>query len=311
MPSLTQPADADARPAVCHGAGSGSHRMHVVGRVHGRREHGLDCDQPLRAVCRECGEAESWRCDSYGCGPCGEAKRRRLARLVDNGAGIHLDNGMVGYFLTLTAPGTKAGHRRWVQGKQRGRRPVVCGCEAHGLSDGMWNAQESACWNRLRTALSRDRDVIFVGAVETQKRGMLHRHVMLFVDDVLTFDEVQALALAAGYGCVLDLEVVKSSQKAARYISKYVTKASGDRAVIPWERLDLATGELTGRRATYRLWSSSRKWGVTMREIRQTQAAQARARAMYLRELVALLADDDVAAAAPAGPSSGGDPPPP
>jgi hypothetical protein len=217
---------------------------------------------------------------------------------------------MVGYFLTLTAPGTKAGHRRWVQGKQRGRRQVVCGCEAHGLSDGMWNAGESANWNRLRTSLARDRDVTFVGAVETQKRGMLHRHVMVFVDQVLTFDEVQSLALAAGYGCVVDLEPVRSSEKAARYISKYVTKASGDRAVVPWERLDMSTGELLGKRATYRLWSSSRKWGVTMKEIRATQAAQARQRAMYLRDLVEL-AGLDIAAAAPAAPANGSDPPPP
>ncbi len=282
--------------------------MRVVGRVQQGRERRVDCDQPLLAVCnRRCGHAEDWRCDSYGCGPCGESKQRRLARLVDNGAGIHLANGMVGYFLTLTAPGTKAGHRRWLQGKQRGRRREVCGCEDHGLSDGMWNAGESGNWNRLRTSLARDRQVIFVGAVETQKRGMLHRHVMLFSDQVLTYDEVQSLALSAGYGCVLDLEPIRSSAKAARYISKYVTKASGDRAVVPWERLDMATGELAGRRATYRLWSSSRKWGVTMREMRATQAAQARQRAMYLRELLA----DGIAAAAPAELPSGSDSPPP
>ncbi|QIX28917.1 hypothetical protein ncot_19405 (plasmid) [Nocardioides sp. JQ2195] len=170
----------------------------------------------------------------------------------------------------------------------------------HGFTDGQWNAQESACWNRLRTALTRDREVIFAGAVETQERGMLHRHVLVFVDSRLEHEEVQALALAAGYGCVLDLEPVRSADKAARYISKYVTKSASGRAVVPWEKVDEDTGELIGKRATYRLWSSSRKWGVTMKEMKAAASAQARARANYLRELENLLASETAAAADPA-----------
>jgi hypothetical protein len=309
VPSLTPEVTDREGSGARVGERSCSHRMRVVGRVHGSRERRMDCDQPLRAVCRDCDHSDQWRCDSYGCEPCGEAKRIRLARLVDNGSAIHLANGMIGYFLTLTAPGHST-HRRWYQGRRPTSRPA-CDCHEHGLSDGMWNAQESACWNRLRTSLARDRDVIFVGAVETQKRGMLHRHVMLFTDDLLTHEEVQRLALAAGYGCVLDLEPVRSSAKAARYISKYVTKASGDRAVIPWERLDLASGELTGRRATYRLWSSSRRWGVTMRMMLAAQSAQARARSMYLRELTHELTQEGTAAALGLARDSGGDLSPP
>ena len=290
MPSLTRSTHVDGaslRPRV----GDCSHRMRVVGGVPAGTSTRLDCERPLRAVCQSgCGHVEFWRCDTYGCSFCGELKRRRLARLVDNGAGIHLANGMLGYFLTVTGPGVSE-HRRWFQGK-RPRDRAVCTCHESRVTDGHWNTQESACWNRLRTALTRDRQVIFVGAVETQKRGVLHRHVMLFTDRVLTHEEAQRLALAAGYGCVLDLESVASVGKAARYIAKYVTKSSGDRSVIPWERLDPATGELVGKRATYRLWSSSRTWGVTMREIKSTQSAQARARARYLEELRALLASE-------------------
>lgn len=279
--------------------------MRVVGTVRPSPSTRLDCEKPLRAVCVPCDHVEFWRCDSYGCEPCGERKRIRLARLVDNGAAIHLANGMIGYFLTLTAPGVND-HKLTFQGKRPANRPE-CSCHLHGETDGTWNAQESKCWNRLRTALTRDHSMIFVGAVETQKRGMLHRHVMVFTDDVLTQPEVQALAVAAGYGCMVDLEPVRSSEKAARYISKYVTKASGDRAVIPWETVDEATGELTGKRATYRLWSSSRRWGVTMKEIRATQAAQARARARYLADLLEALADDGETAAGPV--LVGADPP--
>jgi hypothetical protein len=273
--------------------------MLVLGSVRPSTRSRMDCDKPLRAVCRHtCGYEEFWRCDSYGCTPCGELKKRRLARLVDNGAATHLANGMTGYFLTLTAPGSTEGHKRWYQGKRPSTR-VVCGCESHGLSDGLWNAQESACWNRLRTALTRDRKVIFCGAVETQQRGMLHRHVLLLVDSELDYSEVQELALAAGYGCVLDLEPVRSAGKAARYISKYVTKSAGARSEVPWERLNESTGELVEKSPTYRLWSSSQAWGVTMREIKNTQAEQARHRAMYLREFAAALREESRSAAGP------------
>lgn len=287
VPSVPPQAEHDRRSTLGVGAGcldGTGHRMRVVGTVRPSQSTRLDCQNPLRAVCLSCDTVSFWVCDSYACEPCGEKKKRRLARLVDNGAGIHLANGKIGYFLTLTAPGTED-HKRWYQGKRPHRRQD-CACHLHGETDGTWNAQESKCWNRLRTSLTRDRQVIFVGAVETQKRGMLHRHVLLFVDEVLTHAEIQAYALAAGYGCVLDLEPVRSAAKAARYIAKYVTKASGDRAVIPWEVVNDATGELTGKRATYRLWSSSRRWGVTMKEIKATQAAQARARARYLSDFL-------------------------
>lgn len=293
MPIMTEAADSGARirtaiPPAVRGC---SHRMRVVGSVRSGPGTRLDCEKPLRAVCREgCGYVEHWCCDSYGCGFCGERKRQRLARLVDNGAAMHLGKGMVGYFLTLTGPG-QAEHRRWYQGK-RPRRRLSCECHLTGMTLGQWNRQESACWNRLRTGLARDRQVIFCGAVEPQKRDVLHRHVLVFVEGVLEHSEVQALAIAAGYGCVLDLEPVRSAAKAARYISKYVTKGANGRAVVPWEILNPETGELLGRRPTYRLWSSSRTWGVTMRGMKAAQAAQARARARYLGELVELLAED-------------------
>lgn len=294
MPSVAEGAETGEGSALRVGVGDCTHRMRVVGGVQPGKGTRMDCERPLRAVCLAgCGQVEFWRCDSYGCEYCGEVKRRRLHRLVDNGAAIHLRNGMLGYFVTLTAPGTSE-HLRWYQGKRPARRQA-CDCHDHGGTDGIWNAGESKCWNRLRTALTRDRQVIFAGAVETQRRGMLHRHVLLFTDRELLHEEVQALAIAAGYGCVLDLEPVRSVEKAARYIAKYVTKSSGERAAVPWEALDEDTGEVVGKRATYRLWSSSRRWGITMREIRAAQSAQARARAMYLRELAQLLSEDQAA----------------
>jgi hypothetical protein len=233
-------------------------------------------------------------------------------RVIEDGSSIHLGNGLRAYFVTLSAPGVND-HRRWYQGK-RPRRRQECGCHRHGLTNGQWNRQESACWNRLRTAIARDRVLVYAGAVETQKRGLLHRHVVMFVDQALEFAEVQALALAAGYGCVLDVEPLTSPQKAARYVAKYVTKSTAERAEVPWTRVevDTDTGEVSevDVRATYRLWSSSQRWGVTMKQLRQVARLQAAARARYLVELQALIGDS-IAAAAPSGPPEAERHPPP
>lgn len=286
--------------------------MRVVGLVPlGFRAPGVDCDRPVRAVCRDCDQGAYWRCDTYRCGPCGETKRRRLQRLIEDGSTQHLGKGLRGYFLTLTAPGT-ADHSVWYQGKRPSRRRQ-CQCHRHGLTDGEWNRQESACWNRLRTSLTRSRTMAYVGAVETQERGLLHRHLVLITDVPLEYSEVQQLALAAGYGCVLDIEPLQSAAKAGRYLAKYVTKSTADRPDVPWTtvHVDHDTGEVTERqrRATFRLWSASHRWGVTMKEIKAVAQAQAAARARYHRELVAALADEQGQADGSQPVSAGADPP--
>jgi len=218
--------------------------------------------------------------------------------VIASGTAVQVGQARFGYFVTLTGPGTEVGHKRWYQGK-RPRKRVVCGCESHSLSVGEWNAQESKCWNRVRTRLAEGREMQFIGALEPQKRGYLHRHLIIFTKDVLVFSEVQEAALAAGYGCVADVQALTSEQQVARYLTKYVSKGASDRANVPWrkEKLDRQTGEIVDSVSpTYRLWSSSHGWGVTMREVRAVAAAQARQRAKYLAELVDALAADQVLA---------------
>jgi hypothetical protein len=146
--------------------------------------------------------------------------------------------------------------------------------------------------------------VIYCGAVEVQDRGSLHRHVVMFTDEALSHEEVQGLALAAGYGCVLDLQPLTNSRQVGRYLAKYVTKSSVDRAHVSWQTLDPETGVLKRIPATYRLWSSSRTWGVTMRQIRDVARAQARARARYLAELSEAMQLDGLAVAAGLAPAA-------
>lgn len=291
MPSVTQapPHGVDSRCVTS----DGSHSFRVHGYATRSAATRLDCNQPLRAVCQDCGHTTYWRCDCSAatkCVDCAERRRKLVARIVDLGTTQRLGSGFT-YFLTLSAPGERA-HRRWRQGRGGNDRPH---CDCHTVWEtqqrGDWNSAESSHWNRLRTALSRltEGSLTYIGSVEVQERGMLHRHVVLNVDRPLLPAEVGQLALTAGYGCVHDLQVIQSASKAAWYISKYVTKSSGDRQNVPWRRpvLDEATGELEvlDTIPTFRTWSAARTWGFTLKGLREIARMQARARAEALRAL--------------------------
>jgi len=291
--------------------------MRVVGYVHRSERTRLDCQQPLRVVCGDCGHQTFWRCDCSSaakCPDCAERRRRLVARLVDLGTTNRLGSGFT-YFLTLNGPGEND-HRRWRQGKGGNDRPE---CDCHRVwettTKGDWNAGESGCWNRMRLSLSRltSGSLTYIGAVETQKRGVLHRHVVLNSAVPITPEEVGALALVAGYGCVHDLQLVQSASKAAWYISKYVTKSSGDRENVPWRAdvVDQDTGEVRRMETTptFRTWSAAQSWGFTLKGLREIARVQAQARARYLEELSRALAAETVQQA-PSGLDVAHDPPP-
>lgn len=318
MPSLTQQADSDAA------TGSGCrHRMRVVGYVQRGSGTRLDCAQPLRAVCCDCGLGEQfWRCDCSSaekCPDCAERRRRLIARLVDLGATDRASHGHLA-FVTLSAPGTND-HRKWVQVGGAGVKRLPRDrpdCDCHRVWEhaqkGDWNASESACWNRLRTALRRRYpSLTYIGSVEVQERGMLHRHLVIHTSEPLGAATVGDLALEAGYGCVHDVQPIHSAQKAAWYISKYVTKSSGDRQNVPWRAdvVDEETGEIRRLETspTFRTWSSAQSWGFTLTGLRDLARMQARARARYLEELTSALAAAGETGPLPSVPAASSDPP--
>lgn len=285
----------DARPQVEQ---QHACRMRVVSYLHGyaaqrllRRSSvqpsGLSglggCGNPLLACCDGCGALRVWACASHResrCKPCSARYRRRVFRVADAGLSAGARRGRRLYLLTLTAP-SQGPHRRWVPGEKGVHGD--CDCWVEDLA--AWNGSQAKCWNRLRTWLTREYPSLrYFRAVEVQDRGALHLHVLLVLDESVSIQAVQAAALASGFGCVIDLEpLTPGSPKAARYVSKYVTKACDTRESVPWydERLDRWTGEILERtEAAYRTWSSSQSWDLTMREC----VAAAR-RAVNLREL--------------------------
>lgn len=292
--------------APCCEAGSGpggSCGVRVSSYVRVGRVPGVDCDQPLQLVFR-CGAIRVTRCDSRRedkCTSCSSLHRRYLVRRAEDGC---QKAGFI-YLLTLTAPGDgehlavdpkqdgtwanhlhPKAHPSWRQ-KGQPRQPCRCALPEDGLE--AWNPTAGACWNRLRTNLSRlpgvtDFQYLRVAEVQDGKRhgggcppgcehaarGAIHHHVLIRVDAPLDPKVVQAYAIAAGYGCSMDLSVMPAA-RAARYVAKYAAKGYTKRADVPWrdQVLDKETGELRTRQtAAYRTVSQSQGWGLTLRQIR-------------------------------------------
>jgi hypothetical protein len=156
---------------------------------------------------------------------------------------------------------------------------------------GSWNASAGKRWNVLRGALMRlYPDAQFFRAVEPQERGALHLHVIWWSPTPLVLKDVQPLAVAAGFGCVIHYRPSPAGDTgAAAYVSKYVTKATDQREDVPWDVVDRETGEVEAvKDARYRTWSCSRGWGMTMRMVEQGIRDAARKRAARLLESLTL-----------------------
>lgn len=281
---------ADLWSSTCLGSGSGLHRLLVVGYLHGPRPDGLDCDKPLSVVCGNgCGLRGVQRCKNHResrCHACSTHYRLRMRRVVSEGMLSRSWSGHQG-MLTLTAPSPDE-HPGWVVNWD-GRSPrPVCNCSSRMVGGlGSWNASSGKRWNRLRGELKRlYPGLIFLRVVEVQKRGAIHLHVITWTPAPLVLSEVQRLALVAGFGCVIDFKpAAPGDLRQAAYVSKYVTKATDQRGEVPWDVLDLETGEVVAvAEAKFRTWSCSADWGMTMKAVEAGIRDSARRRALILRD---------------------------
>ncbi len=177
----------------------------------------------------------------------------------------------------------------------RGSRPP-CECHVdnagHPIDLATWNPTAGAHWNHFITSLRRqvDEGIRFHRVAEVQKRGAIHLHNVILSPVPLNAVHLQDLAQSAGFGCVMDLAQIPNAdyRKIAHYIAKYVSKGS-DRKNAKWvvEMCDLETGEIWRKKAhpNFRAHSSSRDWGITLREIRALLRAGANRRAAALKRI--------------------------
>ncbi len=156
------------------------------------------------------------------------------------------------------------------------------GCKSERYSAALWNQTAPQRWSWFVTEMRRQlkADVQFCGAWETQKRGVLHRHTLMWSPGVTKGRFKAAVRLSAhrwGFGRQIDVQAIRGSDgremaRKAGYCAKYATKG-GDLGVS----LNPETGEI--KQGGYRRWSASRRWGTTMRCIREERVRWATANA--------------------------------
>lgn len=255
--------------------------MHAVGYLRGPRPAWLDCDRPLRAVCRDCDHETRWACQGHResrCKPCSARYRRRVGEVAVSGPKRR--PGGYWYLGTLTAPGERQHVTRDGQ---------VCPCTPPGGVDlASWNASHSRRWNHFRTALRRVyAGVEFMRGVEVQQRLALHDHFMVWSEVPIRKGVLRDLAMRAGFGHSVDLAPITSAKQVAYYVSKYVVKATDSRDEVPWrgQVVDKETGEVTEELvpARYRTWSCSRQYGDRMVDVK----ARARERVQAMEQAIA------------------------
>lgn len=239
------------------------------------------CERPMRLVCGGCGASVVTRCGRSSrakCAPCGETYRRRVRRVFLSGWSDNPRYRL--WLLTVTAPGQRV-HRR--------PDGSVCACTPPGgVSVAGWNYRSGERFNRFMQDLRRRYgNVQYARAAEIQGRGAIHFHILFrscgyrglsAQEAALASGDpdapIRLLAMKHGFGHEVDLQMVEGDW-AAGYCAKYVSKSCDSREGVPWMALDPDSGELIEVRGhgRFRTWTSSRRWGSTMAEVKRAQAA--------------------------------------
>ena len=153
----------------------------------------------------------------------------------------------------------------------------------------------------LRRSVHGFRDVQFFRALELQERGALHIHVVLRLRGAAVIDDdtrrqVTSIAMHHLFGHEVDIKKIGSGKldqvQAARYVAKYVTKSKRMRiplplrkscSCMPWDEsqtpesphdydsLDMPVWREKScehprqpMRRRFRLWTCSRRWGMSL-----------------------------------------------
>lgn len=242
------------------------------------------CERPNLLIFVCCGRCVSIACNSTKrsvCSACAARYKRQVREVCRRGI---VDAPSLGGTLTLTAPGVGVHCRkhRWCNADGLGCE--ACPCSVESLDIAEWNATLGERWNRFLQAVRRgeasakvrgvrqEQRVEYFKGVEVQDRGALHLHVpMVSGDDapvVLSLRKLRALAIAHGFGHSLVWDPMTGgkaeSAKLAGYVSKYVAKASDERASVPWR----SPGKNPDRGRRFRTWTASREWRCRMLDVR-------------------------------------------
>lgn len=254
--------DVEARPRALTAVHGGPAARRAEVPLRWRR---ADCDSPNVFRCVNCPEMASFACsskDADKCAPC-EGRYRKAVRFLVRGP-MKVARPRSSALVTVTAPGAKrhcVAHPyrhsdgvlrpsvRCVEGDGRSHSWCPCGEDGHRLETrediAQWNPTSSSRANRFINNLQRGSSLKggrgdfersqYFRAMEPQKRGAIHFHIVFRVPGVLVVDDelrawVSEQAVAAGFGHEVDIQVIGDGDldhvRAARYVAKYVTKSN-------------------------------------------------------------------------------------
>lgn len=229
-----------------------------------RPEPRRDCDRPVWLRCNDCGYLIVARCKSKNvnaCEPCANTYRNQVRWRAGDGL---VKRGQL-VVVTFTAPGADV--LPWDTSKCNHVASIECsgkiGCRVKAAAASEWNATAAERWNHLLQDLRRlYGDLEYFRAVEVQTRGVLHFHIPIRAASTSVWheSEVRRLALKHGFGSQVKLDVRPHLDKLGGYVAKYVSKSVSERQRAPMPE---------GR--TWRVYSASRNWGMTMAQIRMAQ----------------------------------------
>jgi hypothetical protein len=179
--------------------------------------------------------------------------------------------------LTVSPPGVNV-HTRRLHGVTE-----VCPCTpAEGFSHSDWNGSFTQRTNRLLRDLGRSLgcELEVAQAREWFRDDLLHGHLLIVRSDglplVVTRKELRRLLLKHGFGHKVMWRVIDDAGKASRYVAKYVAKGVSQRGRVAWRKVRRdGTVQCT---ATYRTWTTSRRWGLSMAAVRAARRDAAAAR---------------------------------
>jgi len=310
-------------PAGLPSADNCTHKFRRVGYINRKgstnpKTETATCENPVMYQCRFCLLSYNGNCGSRvatDCSKC-EARYRNDVRLVCRQPMLVAKPGTP-LFGTLTGPGAerhclahtykdkkgmvqpsvKCDWERHDNGlkAEDGRMCRECPCSINNINHpddmAVFNSCISRKFNDFVTELRRSvpgfEGVQYFRAIEPQKRGALHIHVVFIVKRAIKIDALlratmTAIALRLGFGHQFDLKRVEGDElekiKTARYIAKYVSKTDGHGKIPFWDEAityEVVEGSMMIREVPRRrpnTWSSSRGWGMSMKRIKSQRA---------------------------------------
>jgi len=232
-----------------------------------------DCEQPSIFVCENCAMAITTRCGAASmrrCAPCARRHKRRVRKVFASGL-VH-DDGERVWWLTLTAPGDD---EHW-----NPNTGEMCDCTpAGGVDPAEFNTRLPRAWSDLITYVRRELGPLEYGkSMEVQGRrsvrtgrAFLHIHALVrsAVDLGAHLERLRELVIDLGFGH--SLKLVQAEARHAAYAAKYASGSVDERHQVEW----LVDGETVRGAPRMRTWTCSRKWGSTMKAIKQAEIAWA------------------------------------